>query len=440
MKLSLTKTTYRFLFTIVLVACALALAQAQTTISELDSLVQEAETPGPELVEVGYEQVARHTIGGAVYTVGESLQRPSRINFLEGIQGMVPGMNAIQTSGQPMGEMSLQVRGIRSLAAGNEPLYIIDGFPLYNDNFRSSSHVTVGPNMDMMAMFNPEDVESITFLKDASTKAIYGGRGANGVVVINTKQGVANTSRIDLSVTAGFQNPIANYDLLDGQTFASYLNESRVNAGLSPLYSDPSSFGSGTDWQSESQTGSSAVQNYLVRFSGGSGSTRYMISGAYSGQDGHYNSDGVRRGTLHANIISQARSNVVIRNSFNASRVSYNTSNSDVSIPQASPGIPGASFMFNPLLGVRDTAGNFTVLNNVVGNNGLPTDQLQTDFALLSPVAQSAYTQSELINTRFTNYLSLDYNFLPEFTLRIAGGVDALFNEESRFRFQCAQS
>ncbi len=385
-------------------------------------------------IDIGYELVDSRSWSGAISTVNETYRSSSpNIQILQSLQGRIAGANITQASGQPAGEFVVRVRGVHSIAAGNEPLYVIDGFPLYSDNFLASSGVVSGPQIDALSTFSPGDIESITILKDAASKAIYGARGANGVIIINTRKGSIHTPSIELNIFGGIQQSIGKYDLLNGADFAQYLNETRTNAGLSPIYRNPESFGTGTNWQDETFRSSAAVQNYQLRFTGASETLRFMISGTYTDQQGIVSPSRFQRFNLQANLQAQISDKFTLMNSFKVSRTEGSTVPSSVSSLQASPGVSGAAFIFNPLLNVKDLNGNYIVENHAVGNDGQPLDELQTNYPLLSPVAQGKYTQSDVQNTRFFNNLSLDFSLLDNLVIRISAGLDAQFNEEALF-------
>ncbi|WP_431295424.1 TonB-dependent receptor plug domain-containing protein [Pedobacter sp. P26] len=121
------------------------------------------------------------------------------------IQGAISGAQVTQSSGQPGGGVSIRVRGGTSINAGNEPLYVIDGFPVYNGDASVDAGITNGPAINPLSAINPADIESIDILKDASATAIYGSRGANGVILITTKRGSKNSFSINYSGYYGTQ-------------------------------------------------------------------------------------------------------------------------------------------------------------------------------------------------------------------------------------------
>ena len=395
---------------------------------------QVVDTVHIDQVDVGYELLDPRSWSGAISTANASYRSSSPSSQILGsFQGRLSGVNITQSSGQPAGEFVTRIRGVHSIAAGNEPLYVIDGFPLYSDNFLASSGVVSGPQIDALSAFSPDDIASITVLKDAASKAIYGARGANGVIVINTKKGSLSSPAIELNIYGGIQQSIGKYHLLNGSDFAEYLNEARTNAGLTPQYTDPQAFGEGTNWQEETFRSSASIQNYQLRFTGATETLRYMISGTYTDQQGIVSPSRFQRFNIQANLQAKINDRLSLTNSFKLSHTEGSTVPSGVSSLEASPGVSGASFIFSPLLSVKGQDNNYTIENHVVDNDGQPINELQTKYPLLSPVAQSKFAQSDVQNTRFFNNLSLDYSILDNLHFGISLGIDAQFNEEALF-------
>ncbi|WP_332369390.1 carboxypeptidase-like regulatory domain-containing protein [Spirosoma telluris] len=140
-----------------------------------------------EVVVVGYGTQKRSDITGSIASVPLEIKQQPVVSLERLLQGSIAGVTVTQTSGQPGGGVSVQVRGSNSITAGSDPLYVIDGFPINNDYGVSDAGVTDGPKINPLSSLNTADIESIDVLKDASATAIYGSRGANGVVIITTK-------------------------------------------------------------------------------------------------------------------------------------------------------------------------------------------------------------------------------------------------------------
>src|SRR5690606_22627787 len=180
----------------------------------------------------------------------------------------------------------VRVRGGNSMIGNNQPLYVVDGFP-----------VTGGINF-----LNPADIESIDILKDASATAIYGERGANGVVIITSKKGKANQGgRIELNSFYGMQTETKRYDLLNAKEYAEIANEWLRNGGQDPYLNIDGVDDAGTDWQ-DVIIRSAPIQDHTLSFSGSSEKTQYSASGNYYGQEGILISTGVKRGSARVNL------------------------------------------------------------------------------------------------------------------------------------------
>jgi len=242
----------------------------------LDILLVPSETELDEVIVVGYGTQRKADLTGAVSIVGakEITQRPvDRVE--QGLQGRIPGVQVTSTTGAPAGGMRIRIRGSNSIQYGNSPLYVIDGFPM-------------GGSSEFM---NPNDVESITVLKDASATAIYGARGANGVVLITTKKGIQGATQITYDAYYGSQSVTKKLDLLNAKDYATlartFWSRFRNGSLVSRAYSEEeiAQMGNGTDWQDAIfQTAPMHSHNVSVR--GGNEKTRFALSGNYFDQDG----------------------------------------------------------------------------------------------------------------------------------------------------------
>src|SRR6185369_3785968 len=159
-----------------------------------------------EVVVVGYGEQKRKDITGSIASVPSELKAQPVASVERLLQGAVAGAVVTQTSGQPGGGVSVQIRGSNSINASSDPLYVIDGFPITNDYSVADAGVTNGPKINPLSTLNTADIESVDVLKDASATAIYGSRGANGVIVITTKKGRSNESSIHYDGYYGVQS------------------------------------------------------------------------------------------------------------------------------------------------------------------------------------------------------------------------------------------
>src|SRR6187431_1681757 len=212
-----------------------------------------------ELVVVGYGTVKKSDITGAVSSLKKSdFNIGANVSIDLMIQAKSSGVQINQTSSEPGGGLSVKIRGQGSLNAGSEPLYVIDGLPIDNSNLLSGSGGEAGTGSNLnprnpLNSINPNDVESIEILKDASATAIYGSRGANGVILISTKKGKNGKTTIAYDLSSGFQTVSKTIDVLSTSEYISAMNDLSVAEGRAPEFSPAqiASIGNGTDWQKQ---------------------------------------------------------------------------------------------------------------------------------------------------------------------------------------------
>ncbi len=369
----------------------------------------------------------------------ETAESPSALpafpngTFDQMLQGNFAGVHAVQASGQPGAQMMIQIRGMRSLAGGNEPLYIIDGFPLYNDNGLAISGLTLGPALNALSAWHPEDIQSIKVLKDATAAAFYGARGANGVVLVETKRGQVGAPMLEIGVQLGSMSSLTSPQLLSGTDYATFLNQANSAGGRPGQINSPAAFGAGTDWTNIIQDNSALMHTYRVGVSGGSENMAFRIQGTYSIKQGNLQGSDLNRFILHANVDARATKSIKVRNSLNIARLDANTIATDDNGSGEQLGVITATQIFSPLLSSILTAEDANYFNVRVDDEGNPTPELQSSQAYVNPLALSTAIDSRLVNTRFSDYFGIDVSLLEGLTLTGGLGADALFNEESLF-------
>ncbi|WP_149243416.1 TonB-dependent receptor [Dyadobacter sp. 32] len=269
-----------------------------------------------EVVVVGYGTQKRGDITGAVASISAKDINGLPTASLDGaLTAKMPGVYVAQSTGTPGGGLSVRVRGTGSIGAGNEPLYVIDGFPVTADYSQTNNP---------LKSLNPNDIESIEILKDASSTAIYGSRGSNGVVLVTTKGGKSGKMKVDIDTYTGVQRVTKTMDLMNAREFAQYIKDSRNNAWVDaggkpedpnsarsaiyqilPALQNPDALGEGTDWQNEIFR-QAATHNVQLTLSGGNDNVRYMTSGGYYKQDGIILNSGFERYSFRVNLEAQA--------------------------------------------------------------------------------------------------------------------------------------
>lgn len=223
-----------------------------------------------EVVVIGYGTIKKTDLTGSVGTVSsKQTESQSTPNLAQALQGKVAGLNVRQTSGGPNAGAEIRIRGMGSFGASSSPLVVVDGI------------ITNGGLTDL----DPNSIESVTVLKDASSAAIYGSRGANGVVLVTTKRGTAGKEVINFQALYSFDQPINKIGTVDAATYGAMVNDFYVNQGKEAPYANPASLGKGTNWQDEIfRTG--GKQNYSLSFSGGTDKNLHAITMSYYKGDG----------------------------------------------------------------------------------------------------------------------------------------------------------
>jgi len=323
------------------------------------------------VVVVGYGTQKKKDITGSVATVSAKQLRDQPVISVDAaLAGQVAGVQVSQTTGAPGGGATIRVRGAGSLSAGNEPLYVIDGFPMTNDYNQINNPI---------ATLNPNDIESIQILKDASATAIYGSRGSNGVIIITTKSGKSGKSKINLDVYNGFQDVPKRIDVLDAETFGRYINESRNNGWVSrnpnnsvndpnsvrnnALYNipsftaDPSTLGKGTNWQDEIFR-TAPIRNYQLSFSGGNDKTTYYVSGGYMDQQGVVLGSDYKRYSFKLNLESKVSNRIRVGANITPTFQVSNVSNAEGH--WSSGGMILSALLLAPHLPVYNPDGTYT--------------------------------------------------------------------------------
>jgi TonB-dependent SusC/RagA subfamily outer membrane receptor len=202
-----------------------------------------------EVVVVGYGTQERKNLTGSVASVSaDDIKNIPIVSVDQALQGRAAGVQVTQNSGTPGGGIAVRVRGANSISAGSEPLYVVDGVPI---NTGSYSGIAVGNQQtNALSDLNPNDIASIEVLKDAAAASIYGSRAGNGVVLITTKRGSNQKTRINLEYYTGVQQAWKKLDVLTGPEFEALINEQRAAAGAAARYPNPEQAVT-TNWQDE---------------------------------------------------------------------------------------------------------------------------------------------------------------------------------------------
>jgi TonB-linked SusC/RagA family outer membrane protein len=331
-----------------------------------------------EIVVVGYGARKKSDITGAVSSVkAEELTAFPVLDAAQALQGRAAGV-VVQSNngGEPGAPINIKIRGNTSISANSSPLIVVDGF--------------VGGTMPQ-----PNDIQSMEILKDASATAIYGSRGSNGVVLVTTKKGRSGKLAIEINSTVATQNPTNRLDLLDANEFANYQNQIRANNNISTPYPQGEA---NTDWQDLIYR-SGTTQNHQVSFSGGSDKMNFYASGNYFNQEGIVVNSGFERITFLTNIDAQATDKLKLGLNLFGSRGSKDglTTQSNGSVTGGGDDVISLAMRFAPDKPVQDANGNFTT-NDAIG------DEVDNPFA----VATARTDESTIDNFRANVYANYD--------------------------------
>lgn len=361
--------------------------------------LKETETVLSDVVVVGYGTSRKKDLTGSVGSVGlSSVDKTPVFGTGQLLQGRVAGVQVTQTNAQPGASFSVRIRGTNSISMTSEPLYVIDGYA----------------GADINAL-NPNDIVSVDILKDASATAIYGSRGANGVVMITTRRGTAGRKSVTLDAYTGVQQIAHKLKMMDAKQYAMFMNETYANlnpGSTTKPFSDAqiNSLGKGTDWQDELFR-NAKISNMSLGFSGGNADTRYYLGLNYFTQDGIIINSNYKRGTMRFNLDSKVSDKIKIGLS---SQLSYdNQLQANVNTTGGSTGgtlLDG--LLFNPGIPVKDSTGAFTYQNG------------PTPYAIIAgnPVAAATLNSDRQKNTRiFANFFA-EYEPIKGLKLRSSFG------------------
>jgi len=256
--------------------------QGRTTI---DVELEEAALEMEEVVVVGYGSQSKKLITGSVESIETGDMEDQALSGVDqALQGRMAGVRVMQNSGTPGGGISVRIRGSSSINASNQPLYIVDGVPINIGDF--SQQTTFDQDLNATSSINPNDIESIEVLKDASYASIYGARAANGVVLITTKKGTKGNTQFDFNYSTGTQEMANKRDLLNSRQYVEAMNEALFNSyGLEQYLGSPDDVEYDTDWQDE-VTRQAPINEYQLSLKGGNENITYYLSGGYMDQQG----------------------------------------------------------------------------------------------------------------------------------------------------------
>ncbi|WP_233507226.1 SusC/RagA family TonB-linked outer membrane protein [Adhaeribacter pallidiroseus] len=375
-----------------------------------------------EVVVVGYGEQEKKDLTGAISSVAaKDIQKIQVSSVDQALQGQVAGVQISTTSGAPGGNVNVLIRGVSSINGGVQPLFVIDGYPV--------SNVGIGNPLNTI---NPNDIESVDVLKDASATAIYGSRGSNGVIIITTKRGKTGASKIELDSYMGFQEVGKKLDLMNAQEFASMVVDARnagyldnfpngninddntkrsgVNFDISDKFKNPAGLPT-TDWQ-DAIFRRAPIRNYQLSASGGTDALRYAVSGGYFQQEGIIINSGLKRYNFRANLDGQLTKKLA----FGVSLLPSYTQLREVPATghYGALGLIASATGMDPSVPVYNPDGTY-------GNTIPPVDG---NAAIQNPVKIANELQNPSSQFRILSNAYLEYTLVPNLKLRTSFGVD----------------
>ena len=375
-----------------------------------------------EVVVIGYGTQERKDLTGSVATISsEEIEDIPVASIDQKLAGQIAGVQVSTVTGTPGGAARISIRGVGSIGANSDPLVVIDGFPVGN---------TFDQTSNPLNLLNPDDIESISVLKDASATAIYGSRGANGVLIIKTKQGSSGKLQIDLSTYTGFQQvpQKGRRDMLNAREFAQFQKEIREDAAIAAggtagdadipeMYQNPEQYGEGTDWFN-TVLQSAVQQNLNLTVRGGSENLRGIFSLGYFNQEGVVRYTGFERYTLRTNLEADLGNRV--RAGLSLAPTFSNQITND--LERDFLDIVAKSQWFNPIIPVTDENGERTPH---IGGPGL--------FSAPNPLNELEFAGTDIYEFRGLASAFAELEITEGFTAKYSFTVD--YNNSRRSRF-----
>lgn len=357
------------------------------------------ETKIGDIVVIGYGTKKRSDLTGSIsYVSNKDFENQPVTRLDQALQGRIAGIQVLNNSGSPGGDVRIRIRGANSLTGDNSPLYVVDGF--------------VGADFNNI---NAEDIASIVVLKDASSTAIYGSRGANGVIIITTKTGRTGKMQVNFMSRFSTSKVIDYYNTMNAADFAEVVNARGLALNppgrpYTPRFTDEQiqvfREKGGTNWQDEIFR-SGIGKEYQLGFSGGSDKTTYMINGNYLSQDGIIRNSDFKRYAIRANIASQITDKFSLRFNFTGTRrENHNTSGTG-----ARGSSLGQALAWAPTTPVYNAAGQYTIKD--------PTSSI-----FENPVALNEQSDNRNERTNVNLIGGVRYELMPELSLDIQAGIN----------------
>ena len=362
-----------------------------------------------EAVAIGYSTVKKRDLTGSVASVGaDAIQRTIASTADQVLQGRAAGVQMTQNTGLPGGGTSIRIRGVNSLNSSNEPIIVIDGVVIDAQTGNATDNA--------LSSINPNDIETMDILKDASATAIYGAQGANGVILITTKRGRAGTTNITFDAQAGIQQLPKYLDVMDFPAYAEHYNTFASLRGATQRdeYADPSMLNAGTDWQKELFK-TAVMQQYNLSVNGGTEKVTYAVSGGYLNQDGVAYGSSFERYNLRSNLDINANDWLKIGTS---TAVSYSKQNIN-SLAGSDEGLIQVALKQSPAVSARSIDGGY----------GAPDEQ----FAQTNPIGLANLLENHNNKAGVRSNLYLDFILAKGLDFKTEFSADLNFTNSYNF-------
>lgn len=353
-----------------------------------------------EVVVIGYGTVMKKDLTGSLTQVKtKEINAVPAGNVLQALNGRAAGVQVMQNNGAPGGPVSIRIRGANSIKGNNEPLYVVDGFPVSGTN---------------PSMINNMDIESIDILKDASATAIYGSRGANGVVIITTKRGKAGRTKVDFESSYSIQQLRKKLDLMNAKEYATFYNEQAKNDNQRPYFTQEQidQFGEGYDWQ-DLVFSTAPMKLNSLNVSGGNERTQFSLSGSVFAQDGIVKGSDYKRYSLRANVNHEINKKFSVSLSSTLTRLQ--TDRKDSEGGSRGNSMISAAISAPPTLTPYNDNGSYRVL--ATAYPFVATD-LINPLNFINERNRTTKANVVLANAALT------WHPLPDFTVKISGGIE----------------
>jgi TonB-linked SusC/RagA family outer membrane protein len=369
-----------------------------------------------EVVVIGYGTVRKSDLTGSVSSVsGEEINAVPAANVMQALTGRAPGVQVKQNNGAPGAPISIRIRGTNSLVGNNEPLYVVDGFPVSDAQ-----------------SINNSSIERIEVLKDASAIAIYGSRASNGVVLITTKQGKAGQTTVSFESSYGSQQLLKNIEMMNPLEYGNYFNHIETIQGR-PAFFDAAklqefaAMGEGTNWQ-DVVFQKAPIQNYALSLSGGNEKTQFAINGGLFDQQGIIRNSDFKRYSLNSNFHHDLSNKFAVDLSLTLSK--NNSARQNSAQGRFGTSLQGRAFGIPTFLPVYNADGSYA---EPVLLYSRVSEALWNPLNNINETSNILDQNNVLINGAFT------YKIIEGLSLKVSGGIqtrNGLTNNYQTKKFQ----